>query len=321
MNIISSLKENVIIGKGISRDEANTLLDIDNNNLEELCSSANEIRKHFCGNSFDICTIINAKSGRCSEDCKYCAQSAHYQTNCSIYPLLSKHEILEDAKKQFDAGVPRFSLVTSGKNISDDEVEQICEIAAEITKNVPIKLCGSFGLLGKTQYEKLYNAGIKRMHNNLETSKEYFENMCSTHTFDDKVGSIKAAQEKGMVVCSGGIFGIGESNADRVLLAFSLKELGITSVPINILNPVAGTPFADKTLLSNDELCKIVAVYRFILPNAFIRLAGGRGLLSDKGKQCFCSGANATISGDMLTTYGVSVGSDLQMLRDIGFEV
>lgn len=321
MSIISTLKQKVLAHENISIDEANSLFDVDDKNLGELCSSANEIRKHFCGNSFDICTVINAKSGRCSEDCKYCAQSAHYQTNCEVYHLLSKQKILDDAKKQYEAGVLRFSLVTSGKRISDDEIEKVCEIAEEIKNTVGIKLCGSFGLLSKPQYERLYSAGIKRMHNNLETSKEYFSSMCSTHTFDDKMSSIKSAQEMGMVVCSGGIFGIGENNLDRVSLAFSLKKIGITSIPINLLNPIEGTPFADKTPLSSEELCKIIAVYRFILPNAFIRLAGGRGLLADKGLKCFCSGANATITGDFLTTYGVSVATDLEMIRELEFEV
>ncbi len=321
MSIISALKQKVILGESISESEANALFGTDDSLLQELCSSADEIRKHFCGNSFDICTVINAKSGRCSEDCKYCAQSAHYKTNCQVYPLLSKDSIVQEAKKQADAGVMRFSFVTSGKNISDDEIKQICEIAHEIEHSVDIKLCGSFGLLNKEQYQKLYNAGIRRMHNNLETSKEHFANMCSTHTFSDKVSSITAAQASNMVVCSGGIFGIGESNTDRVSLAFSLKELGITNIPINLLNPIEGTPFQDKTPLSSEDLCKIIAVYRFILPKAFIRLAGGRGLLPDRGRQCFCSGANATISGDFLTTYGVSVATDLQMAKELGFEV
>lgn len=318
MSVVNDLKEKVISGEGISTDDAVLLF---NENLEELCDAANQIRNHFCGKSFDICTIINAKSGRCSEDCKYCSQSAHHKTNCDIYSLLPTPQIVNEAKKQFEAGVLRFSLVTSGRNISDEEVDEVCKTAKELVNNVPIKLCGSFGLLDKKQYSKLYGAGIKRMHNNLETSQENFTNMCTTHTFEDKAASIKAAQECKMTVCSGGIFGIGESIEDRISLAFSLKNLGIKSVPINLLNPVAGTPFQNKTPLTSEELCRIVAVFRFILPDAFIRLAGGRGLLPDKGRQCFLSGANAAISGDMLTTSGISVATDLKMVQELGFEV
>lgn len=318
MSIVNDLKERVLSGENINRKESLTLF---NENFEELCKSANEIRKHFCGNNFDICTIINAKSGKCSENCKYCAQSAHHKTTCDIYPLLSTEQITKEAKKQHDAGVLRFSLVTSGRNLSDAEIDEVCKTAVELNDKVPIKICGSFGLLNGNQYKKLYNAGIKRMHNNLETSKENFKNMCTTHTFEDKIASIKSAQENGMTVCSGGIFGIGETIEDRISLAFSLKDLGIKSIPLNLLNPVPGTPFQNNKPLSNEEYCRIIAVFRFILPDAFIRLAGGRGLLADKGRQCLLSGANAMISGDMLTTSGISVPTDLQMLKELGYEV
>ena len=315
---INKLKEKVLSGESILFNEALSLFD---ENFEMLCKSADEIRQIFCGNAFDICTIINAKSGLCSEDCKYCCQSLHYKTNCDIYSLISSDLIIDYAKNQFESGVLRFSIVTSGKNISDEETYEICQTINELAKKVPIKLCGSFGLLDKKQYQRLYNSGLKRIHNNLETSQENFKNMCTTHTFQDKLNSIKYAQESGMTVCSGGIFGIGESNEDRISLAFSLKNLGIKSIPINILNPVAGTPFQNKIILTSEEICRIIAIYRFILPDSFIRLAGGRGLLEDKGKSCFLSGANATISGNMLTTFGISVESDLEMIKELGFEV
>ncbi len=311
------LKDKIIGGESITKSEAISLLDVD---LQLLCDSANDIRKHFCNNKFDVCTIINAKSGRCSEDCKYCAQSAHYRTSCEEYPLLSKDVIRADAMKNADAGVMRYSIVTSGRNMQDGEIEEICAIAKNI-KDVPIKLCGSFGLLEKSQYEKLYQAGITRMHNNLETSENHFPNMCTTHSFADKIASINAAKEAGMYVCSGGIMGIGESFEDRIDLAFSLKELGVQSVPINMLNPVKGTPFENYDRISEDDFKRTIAIFRFILPTAFIRLAGGRGLMHDSGYSLFESGANATITGDMLTTAGISMVEDIKKIQEMGFEI
>ncbi len=190
-----------------------------------------------------------------------------------------------------------------------------------IKGSIPIRICGSFGLLNGSQYRKLYKAGLTRIHNNLETSKNNFPNMCTTHSFEDKITAIEAAKNAGMSICSGGIFGIGESVQDRIDLAFSLKELGVKSIPINLLNPIKGTPYENNRPLTDEEIRRVVAVYRFILPTAFIRLAGGRGLLADKGRACFLSGANAAISGDMLTTLGISIETDMKMIRELGFEV
>lgn len=212
MNKINKFKEKVLNGYEITFEDAKKLYYED---LEELCYYANEIRKYFCKDIFDICTIINAKSGRCSEDCKYCAQSSHYETNCITYDLISKEKIIEEAKRNSERGVLRYSIVTSGKKISDDEVDIICNIAKEINSNIDIKLCGSFGILSKENYEKLYLAGLTRIHNNLETSKEYFPEMCKTHTFEDKLNAIDKASSSGMTICSGGIFGIGETFIDR----------------------------------------------------------------------------------------------------------
>ncbi|MEA5134534.1 MAG: biotin synthase BioB [Candidatus Fimivivens sp.] len=318
MSIINELKDQVIAGGKISKQQAISLY---HEELSQLCSAANHIRQHFCGNIFDICTIINAKSGRCSENCKYCAQSAHYKTECHEYPLLSQQEIVDGANYNAKQGVLRYSLVTSGRNLSDTEVDAVCKAVVQIKSMVPIQVCGSFGLLTEPQYRRLFEAGLTRIHNNLETSESHFANMCTTHTFNDKLDAIKSAKTAGMSVCSGGIFGIGESVDDRIALAFSIKELGIKSVPINLLNPVKGTPYQNNVPLTLEELCRIVAVYRFIMPDAFIRLAGGRGLLADKGKAAFISGANAAISGDMLTTSGITVETDLAMFKELGFEV
>jgi biotin synthase len=191
----------------------------------------------------------------------------------------------------------------------------------QIRKETGIGVCISFGLLHGEQYKKLKEAGVTRVHNNLETSRRNFPNVCTTHTFEDKISAMRAAQAAGLSVCSGGIMGLGETAEDRIDMAFTLRELGIKSVPVNMLNPIPGTPFEHNRKLTAEDMCRIVAVYRFILPDASIRLAGGRGLLGDKGKSCFQSGANAAISGDMLTTAGITVETDMKLLEELGYEV
>lgn len=318
MTITMTLTEKVLNGGQITEEEA---LKLYGEPLEELCESADRIRRHFCGSRFDLCTIINGKSGRCSENCRFCAQSAHNHTGVTEYPLLLDDEIVAQAKRDHEQGVLRYSIVTSGKRLSDGEVERMCGVIRRIRSEVGIQVCVSFGLLNEEQYRKLKEAGALRVHNNLETSRENFANVCTTHTFGDKINAIRAAQAAGLAVCSGGIMGLGETPKDRISMAMSLRELGIKSVPVNMLNPIPGTPFEKNPRLTADDMRRIVAVYRFILPEASIRLAGGRGLLEDKGKGCFVSGANAAISGDMLTTAGITTKTDLEMLEELGYEV
>ena len=314
---LNELTNEVINGRQITKEEALFLYE---QPLSELCKNADKIRQHFCANQFDICTIINAKSGNCSENCRFCAQSAHNHTCATKYPLLPKEEILKQAKINHEQGVLRYSIVTSGKRLSDAEVDEMCEAVREIKEKVGISVCVSFGLLNEQQFRKLKEAGVTRVHNNLETSRRNFTNICTTHTFDDKVQAIRAAQAAGLSVCSGGIMGLGETAEDRIDMAFSLRELGIKSVPVNMLNPIPGTPFGSNKKLTEEDMRRIVAVYRFILPTASIRLAGGRGLLPDKGKGWFVSGANAAISGDMLTTAGITTKTDMELLNELGYE-
>lgn len=317
MQILNELKEKVIAGGEITREEALRLMEAP---LEELCLAADEIRTHFCGNGFDICTIINGKSGRCSENCKFCAQSAYYHTEAESYPLLDEEEIVRQAKYNADRGVLRYSIVTSGRALKDSEVDQMCAAIRAVKRGADIEVCVSFGLLDTEQYRKVRQAGASRVHNNLETSRRNFPNVCTTHTFDDKVAAIKAARAAGLSVCSGGIMGLGETKEDRVDMAFSLRELGVKSVPLNMLNPIPGTPYEKNERLTPEDMRRIAAVYRFILPDAAIRLAGGRGLMADKGEGCFRSGANAVISGDMLTTSGYTIESDMELIERLGYK-
>lgn len=319
MNTIQQLKEKVYSNELVTREEALTLI---NAPLDQLTQAADEIRMHFNGNVFDICTIINGKCGRCSEDCKYCAQSAHYHTNCQdSYPLLDTEALLEDAHHNDEQGVLRYSIVTSGKRLSDKEVDQVCDSIREIRKQTNIQVCVSFGLLNEEQFRKIKEAGASRVHCNLESSRNYFPKVCTTHTYEEKIETLKAAKRAGLSICSGGIMGLGETMEDRIDMVLTARELGVKSIPVNLLNPIPGTPYEKNRVLTNDELCRITAIFRFLIPDGMIRLAGGRGLLGDKGEACFRSGANAAISGDMLTTAGITVQTDLQLLQKLGYEV
>ncbi len=319
MNLVNELKGKIFSGEAVTKEEALRLLEAP---LDELIAAANEIREHFNDNTFDMCTIINGKCGKCSEDCKYCAQSAHYHTACEdSYPLLSTEELLEQAKYNDKRGVLRYSIVTSGRALSDEEVDKACESIRAIRTETNISVCVSFGLLNEDQFRRLKEAGASRVHCNLETSRRYFPTVCTTHTHDEKIETLKAAKRAGLSICSGGIMGLGETMEDRIDMALTARDLGVTSIPVNLLNPIPGTPYENNRVLSNDELCRIVAIFRFLIPQGMIRLAGGRGLVGDKGEKCFKSGANAAISGDMLTTAGITVETDMDLIRRLGYEV
>ena len=319
MDFTEEMKDKVLRGEQIDREEALRLSEEPSDRLRE---AAEEIRRKVCGDGFDLCTIVNAKCGRCSEDCKYCAQSAHYRTACDqSYPLLSAEELLDGARRSARQGVLRYSIVTSGRRLSDAEVEQVCGSIRKIKAETSIEVCVSLGLLDETQFHRIREAGASRVHCNLETSARYFPSVCTTHTYAEKIETLLAAKRAGLSVCSGGILGLGETMEDRIDMVLTARELGVRSVPVNLLNPIMGTPYEKNTPLTNEEACRCVALFRFLLPDASIRLAGGRGLLGDKGEACFRSGANAAISGDMLTTAGITVATDRRMLHNLGFEV
>lgn len=317
-DFVSELKSRILGGGEITREEALALVEAP---LDELCKAADELRGYFCSSSFDMCSIINGKSGRCSENCRYCAQSAHYCACSEEYPLMDTAELLQGAQYNAQRGVGRFSVVTSGRRLSPEEVDKVCESYREISAQCGISLCASHGLLGYEDFVKLKQAGVERVHNNLETSRRHFAKICTTHAYDDKLNAIRAAKKAGLEVCSGGIMGLGEDWADRVDMALELRALEIKSVPVNVLNPIKGTPLENSQVLSEDEVCRIAAIYRFILPQAKIRLAGGRGLFADKGRRIFQSGANAAITGDMLTTSGITIADDMKLAAELGYEV
>lgn len=319
MTLTEELRQKIDAGLDITREEALALVSVP---LEELTAAANELRVQMCGNRFDLCTIVNGKCGKCSEDCKYCAQSAYYNTDCTeTYPLLSTEELLAGARHNKEQGVLRYSIVTSGKCLSDKEIDAVCESICEIRRQVGIEVCVSFGLLEDRQFDKIKKAGASRVHCNLESSRRFFPQVCTTHTYDEKLAALRAAKSVGLSLCSGGIMGLGETMEDRIDMALDIRALGVKSIPVNLLNPIKGTPYEKNPILSNDVFCRILAIYRFLIPDGDIRLAGGRGLVGDQGERCFRSGANAAISGDMLTTAGITVTTDMALVKKLGYEV
>jgi biotin synthase len=319
---IKNIEKNVLEGQDISFEEAMKLADIEEKgDIVELCKSANNIREFFCGKEVDLCTIMNAKSGRCTEDCKFCAQSAYYKTNVEEYELVSKKAALKLANENENEGVNRFSLVTSGRGPSDSDFEKILDIYEELNKEIKIDLCASLGILRYEQLLKLKEKGITMYHHNLETSREYYKNICTTHSYDERIATINAAKKAGMAICCGGIIGLGESIEDRVVLAFQLKNLGVRSIPVNVLNPIKGTPLEDSKALSQKEILKTIAIFRFVNPKAYIRLAGGRNRIDEFGKNCFNAGANATITGNYLTTSGNKICNDKEMVSKLKLKV
>ena len=316
---LHQLADEIINGRRLTReDDLQQLVTCD---LDTLCEEADRIRAALCGNKVDLCTIINGKAGRCSEDCKFCAQSAHNHSNCDVYNFLDKEVILAEAKANQAEGVDRFSIVTAAKTLHGEEFEKAIEAFRLLHEECDLDLCASMGLLSREQLQRLYACGVTSYHENIETSKRNFPNICTTHTYEDKIRTIRTAQEVGLCVCSGGIIGMGETWEDRIDMAISLAELGIQSIPINALMPIEGTPLEELPQLTEADILRTVALFRYINPTANVRLAAGRGLCEGDGRQAFCSGASATITGNMLTTSGSTIASDRQMLTSLGREV
>ena len=288
--------------------------------LDELCALADSVRKKYLGNVVDTCSIMNARSGKCSENCKWCAQSAHNPTGCAVYGLVSADDAVEQARRSRKLGIRRFSLVTSGRTLSDADTIKLAEAFKKMREIDGLYLCGSFGLLRREQFDILYAAGMRRFHCNLETAPSFFPKLCTTHTIADKIASINAAKAAGMSICSGGIIGMGETFAQRAELAFAVADVGADSVPVNILQPIKNTPLENAEPLSKEELLRAFALFRLANPRAHIRFAGGRAFVKDFQREALRSGVSGILMGDMLTTVGSSVGEDFAMLGSEGYE-
>ncbi len=318
---IQNLADRVIqTGKGVSREEAIALMRTPD--IDSLCEAADRICKAFHSNKFDSCSIVNARSGMCGEDCKWCAQTRHYDTGCVTYNFLDEERTMEAARLNEETGIRRFSLVTSGRGVSDRDLDAFIKIIERLKKETNLHLCVSMGLLSEPQLKRLKEAGIERYHCNMETSENMWPKLVTTHSQADKRRTIEAARRQGMAICSGGIIGMGESDEDRIDFAIMLRDMDVDSVPMNILNPIKGTPLQDTPLIDEDDIVRCAAVWRFILPRQVIRFAGGRSRLSKQNmKRIFTGGVNGAIMGDMLTTIGNTVREDLEMISSVGLEI
>lgn len=313
-----ALADEIVKGRRLTRDEdLHFFIDCE---LSPLCEGADRIRAALVGDRVDLCAIINARSGRCPEDCKYCAQSAHHHTNCEVYDFLPEEQIVQACRLHESEGVNRFSIVTAGRALTGEEFERAVHAYETMRRECPgIGLCASMGFLSAGQLHRLHEAGVTSYHHNIETSKRNFPNICTTHTYEQKLATLRAVKAEGMRACSGGIIGMGETWEDRLDMAVSLSELGVDSIPINALMPIPGTPLEGLPRLTEAEILRTVAFFRYLNPTANIRLAAGRALLTHDGELAFRSGASATITGNMLTTAAcATIRSDRAMLSDMG---
>lgn len=318
MLMIEKFKKLVLEGKCITFDQAVQLSET--TDKDKLYQAAGEITRHFGSRFFDTCSIINARSGSCPENCKWCAQSAHHNTKIETYPLLDIQTCLRQAIHNENIGIKRFSLVTSGRKVSGRTLNEICNIYRVIGKQTKLSLCASLGLLNKEELQKLYDSGVTRYHCNLETAASYFPTLCTTHSQEEKIETIRAARATGMEICSGGIIGMGETMIQRIELAFSLRELNVTSIPINVLQPISGTPLENMPPLSEEDVLTTIAVFRFIHPMAKLRFAGGRGIMSKSlQEKALKIGINSAITGDMLTTISSKVEEDKKLFQHAGY--
>lgn len=316
MNLDNCLRQ-IQDGRALAYDQALILARAAG--LDELCRAADTLRRIFHANSFDLCSIINARCGKCSEDCRYCAQSAHYPAAIDSYEQIDTETALNQAKENDRHGVRRLSLVTAGRAVKDDQLEKLGGLYAQLHRETDLLFCASMGFLTPDKARRLVAFGVRRYHCNLESCREFFPQVCSTHGWEEKAATIHIARAAGMEICSGGIIGMGETLEQRLQLAFELRELEVLSIPINILTPIAGTPMAEVEPISFPEVLRAVALFRLINPQAVIRMAGGRNRFGRDQYRCFAAGANGAIVGNYLTTAGNGLVQDLEAIGKMGF--
>ncbi len=317
---LANLIKQILAGGDIPAEEYAVLINpqID---TYELLYGANLLREHYKGKKIDFCSIINARSGECSEDCVFCAQSAHHNAKINVYPLVSREEMERACLEAGNAGAQRLGIVTSGGTLDMDEIGVVAEAAESMREKGGIPVCASLGSLDREKLQRLKAAGIDRIHCNLETSERFFPKVCTTHSWQSKLETVNAAKEEGFEVCGGGIFGLGETWEDRLDLALTLKGLNVDSVPLNFLVRVPGTPSAEAAPLEPLEILRIIAIYRYVLPEKDVRVCGGREAnLRSLQSWIFYAGANGAMLGNYLTTTGNPPEDDLQMVRDLGLK-
>lgn len=317
--MLSQLTEKILAGNEISFAEALSLTGLPADQTYELIHTAWRITRRLSLPGVELCSIINAKSGHCSEDCRFCAQSGRYRTDINTYPLLAESRVLESAREMESLGVKRFSLVISGRGPSRSDFSKVLKILRAIKRETGLTLCASLGIIDQEQAEQLAEAGVATYHHNLETSRSHFPSICTTHSYQERIDTIRAARSAGLEICCGGILFMGESWKDRVEFAFELKELQVDSVPLNILNPIKGTPLENLEPANPLDVLKAIAIFRIIMPRTRLRLAGGREpALRDLQPLAVPAGINGLMVGNYLTTSGRSIADDIQMLSDLG---
>jgi biotin synthase len=319
---IEQYAKKILDGQLLERNEIDSLSKLSTEYLDDLLYWSNEIRKAGFGNTIKMCSIIPGRMGGCSEDCAFCAQSLHYDTAVDKTPqILSDGQIMDAAAEAKSKGVPNFGIVYSGKKVSQQELDRLISLTKRIKTELGMGVCMSLGIISDENMQRLADAGVVRFNHNLETSERHFAEVVNTHKYEDRVRTIEAGLKAGMGVCAGGIFGIGETEADRIDMALELRRLGVDMVPMNFLHPIEGTPLGNAETMPPREILRIVALYRFILPTTHLKVAGGRVLnLRDTQSWIFQAGCTAILSGNYLTTAGRSVEDDLQMLKDLGLE-
>ncbi|MDY5637402.1 MAG: biotin synthase BioB [Parabacteroides sp.] len=319
MTTIEELKARIMGGGSLTEEEAYGLLETPDK--EELYQATGEITRHFGKPAFNPCSIINARAGQCSENCKWCAQSGHYHTDADVHGIVSAEQVLDQARYDERKGVKRFCQVTSGRSVKGAALRKVCDNYRALRKETNLFLCGSLGLLTKEELTQLWEAGMRRYHCNLEAAPSYFPSLCTTHTIDEKLQTLRWAREVGFELCSGGIIGMGKTPRQRVELALKLREVEPDSIPINILVPIKGTPLADTPPISDEEILTMVAIFRFLHPKAELRFAGGRARLSREVQlRALQIGINAAVVGDLLTTVGSKIDEDRQLVTEAGYQ-
>ena len=316
---LQKLKEQVLRGSHISKEEAEWLAV--QPDKEALYEAAHEITRGLASEEFDMCSIINAKSGRCPENCKWCAQSSHYKTQADVYDLVDKEECLRHARHNEAQGVARFSLVTSGRKPSSRNMEKLCEAARHMRRHSSIQLCASLGLLNEDEMRALHDAGITRYHCNLETAPSYFPQLCSTHTQEEKLRTLQAARNVGMDICSGGIIGMGESKEDVVDMLLELREIQPEALPINFLLPIKGTPLGDADIsgLTTEYCMKVLCLARLLVPKSDIRCAAGREVYFKGEEKKLLSVVDSIFASGYLTAGGQGIQDTIKTIEDAGF--
>lgn len=324
--MIETICNRILSGGQITPEEAYTITDAISQDTtgtkrNQLYVAAEKITHHFGKPQFESCSIVNARSGRCPENCKWCAQSAHFKTSCEVYDLIDENECLEVARHNAINGVHRFSMVTSGKMAGKGIIDNVCSMLRKVKEKTGIKVCASLGLITETQMRKLRDCGVDRYHCNLETAPSHFKKLCTTHTIEDKLNTIRIAHELGLQVCSGGIIGMGETQRQRTEFALALLQAKPVSIPINILCPIPGTPLENMESITEQEILDTVAIMRLIHPTVEMRFAGGRHKMSRETQlKAMKLGINAGITGDLLTTTGSTIASDKQLVKEAGME-